>query len=115
MPRPAVSSFKSTVRISKATPKVASKSSVVWPGQVPGEAIATFESKFVPDEAAKFTGEWAWFRMVDANAAPSPDSQQRVVLSIESGYHKGQVIVEASSVRNNPFAAQAWRQFSCES
>jgi type VI secretion system protein ImpL len=96
------------------THKGASKSSVVWPGPKPGEAVATFESKFVPDQGPRFTGEWAWFRMVDANASPSRDSQQRVVLSIQSGYHKGQVIVEASSVRNNPFA-QAWREFSCES
>ena len=99
----------------QATHKSASKSSVVWPGQVSGEAVATFESKFVPDEAPRFLGEWAWFRMVDASAAPSPDSQQRVVLSIQSGHHKGQVIVEGSSVRNNPFAAQAWREFGCGS
>ena len=97
------------------TPKVASKCRSCGRVLSPGQVIATFESKFVPDEALKFTGPWAWFRMVDATAAPSPDSQQRVVLSIQSGYHKGQVIVEASSVRNNPFAAPAWRQFSCES
>ena len=97
------------------THKSASKVRVVWPGPVSGQAVATFESRFVPDQAARFGGSWAWFRLVDATAAPSPDSQQRVVLSIQSGYHKGQVIVEASSVRNNPFAFQGWRQFSCGS
>ena len=51
----------------EATHKGGSKSSVVWPGQVSGEAVATFESKFVPDQAPRFIGEWAWFRMVDAN------------------------------------------------
>ena len=49
--------------------KGASKSSVVWPGQA-SEAVATFESKFVPDQAPRFIGEWAWFRMVGRNAAP---------------------------------------------
>jgi type VI secretion system protein ImpL len=89
------------------------KTNVEWPGKS-GEAVATFESRFIPEQAANFSGPWAWFKLVDRTARTA-DSQLRVVLDIATKYNKAEVLIEASGARSNPFAARNWRQFSCGS
>ena len=87
---------------------------VKWPGQSPGAAVATFEERYLDPPSLSFSGPWAWFRMIDATVQPSPDPQ-RLVLRVKGAFHQVQIIVEPSSVLNNPFATRDWRQFSCGS
>jgi type VI secretion system protein ImpL len=89
------------------------KTNVEWPGKT-SEAVATFESKFIPERAEIFSGPWAWFKLIDKTGR-TPDAQLRVVLEIATKYNKAEVLVEASGARTNPFATRTWRQFSCGS
>jgi type VI protein secretion system component VasK len=90
------------------------KQPVSWPGPVPGHAARTFESRYY-DPTKPYGGPWAWFRMIDDTRVGSPDAQQRILLKIQSRYHRVHVTVEPSRASDNPFATGAWRQFSCES
>ena len=36
-----------------------------------------------------------------------------VVLSLQSGYHRALMTIEAASGRSNPFVTRRWRQFGC--
>jgi type VI secretion system protein ImpL len=92
---------------------LAVKTNVEWPGKT-SEAVATFESKFIPERAEIFSGPWAWFKLIDKTGR-TPDAQLRVVLEIATKYNKAEVLVEASGARTNPFATRTWRQFSCGS
>ena len=90
------------------------KQPVSWPGPVPGHAARTFESRYF-DPTKTYGGPWAWFRMIDDARVGAPDPQQRILLKIQSRYHRVHVTVEPSRASDNPFATGTWRQFSCES
>jgi len=90
------------------------KQPVSWPGPVPGHATRTFESRYF-DPTKPYGGPWAWFRMIDDTRVGAPDPQQRILLNIQSRYHRVHVTVEPSRASDNPFATGTWRHFSCES
>jgi type VI secretion system protein ImpL len=84
-----------------------------WPGQMNGDARFSFEGRFfVPPTI--YTGAWAWFRMIDANAEGPADAQQQLRLRMQTGNQSARVIVEGARA-SNPFAQGSWRQFSCGS
>jgi type VI secretion system protein ImpL len=85
-----------------------------WPGPTPGRAAGSFESRYY-DPPKTYGGPWAWFRMIDSTADGPADPQQRIRLNVRTQYHRVHVTVEAARAGDNPFATQAWRQFSCES
>jgi type VI secretion system protein ImpL len=86
-----------------------------WPGpKKAGVAFATFEDKVAaPDQFDQFEGPWAWFHMIDKRMAPQPEADGVSVLSLQSGYHRALMTIEAPAGRGNPFVARGWRQFAC--
>jgi type VI secretion system protein ImpL len=95
-------------------PRTVVKRAGVWPGPVPGQAIASFEARFY-DNPTPYGGPWAWFKMIDATAEGPADAQGQLVLRMQNRDHLARVRVEAVRAGANPFASWAWRQFSCES
>jgi type VI secretion system protein ImpL len=89
------------------------RSEVKWPGGGSGQALATFESDFVPQTSQLFSGSWAWFKMIDKFAGPADSEARSIVLDVASSHHRVQVVVDAATAVRNPFASKDWRQFSC--
>ena len=85
---------------------------IVWPGQGAQLVTINFQQRFGPRPSVSFHGPWALFRMIDASTVQR-DSDVRNVLTVNVANLQGQVIVEASSVRN-PFATRQWQRFTCE-
>jgi type VI secretion system protein ImpL len=84
-----------------------------WPGKMNGDARFSVEGRFfVPPTI--YTGQWAWFRMIDANAEGPADAQQQLRLRLQAGNQSARVIVEGARA-SNPFAQGSWRQFTCGS
>ena len=84
-----------------------------WPGPANGDARFSVEGHFfVPPTI--YTGAWAWFRMIDANAEGPADAQQQLRLRLQTGNQSARVILEGARA-SNPFAQGLWRQFSCGS
>ena len=88
-----------------------------WPGpKKAGVAFITFEDKVAaPEQGYQFEGPWAWFHMIDKAMVPQPEGDGVSVLSLQSGYHRALMTIEAPTGRGNPFVARAWRQFACGS
>ena len=59
-----------------------------------------------------FKGAWAWFRLVDSAQARPGDSSEKTMLTLQTGSHATEIIVDAGSV-HNPFGTRAWQKFSC--
>ena len=100
------------------SPGAKSERRVVWPGpEKRGIALATFEDRLAaPDQAMRFEGPWAWFRLIDG-ATPSVQARAETdlvsVFAFQTTHHKALVTIEASNA-SNPFAAREWRQFKCD-
>ncbi len=92
----------------QAPPNVA-----VWPGTTPTTASVTWYERFGGQPRMPFTGTWAWFRLLDA-AQQQRENDTRTAFTFEMPGHRARVIVEASSLINNPFSSRDWRQFSCQ-
>jgi type VI secretion system protein ImpL len=103
-------------------PGFESRNPAVWPGPVPekrGTAFLAFEDRVAaPEQARRFQGPWALFRLIDETAIPSARAQNETdlnsVLRIQTKYHQAQVIIESSNAASNPFTAHDWRQFKCD-
>jgi type VI secretion system protein ImpL len=101
-------------QISEATPGAAKLFQLKWPGPISGEAVATFEERYLDPPTVTHSGPWAWFRLIDDTVQPSTDPR-RTLLHVRGAFHQVQITVEPSSALNNPFATRDWRQFSCGS
>ena len=85
-----------------------------WPGPAPGMVTAAFDARFF-EEPVRYSGQWAWFRMIDARMEGEPDAQQQVRLRIQTPHnHSVRLTVEGARAAGNPFASRAWKQFNCE-
>jgi type VI secretion system protein ImpL len=84
-----------------------------WPARSPGEAVATFQDRYGAWQAMRFTGPWAWFRLMDA-ANAQPESDLRASFRVQHDSHRARVTIEATNLRN-PFTKREWRQFRCGS
>jgi type VI secretion system protein ImpL len=86
----------------------------VWPGATPTTASVTWYERFGGQPRTPFTGAWAWFRLLDSAAQQQRENDTRTSFTFEMPGHRARVIVEASSLINNPFSSRDWRQFSCQ-
>ena len=89
------------------------RTNVDWPGKV-GEAVASFETRYLPERVENFGGPWALFRLIDKAGRPA-DAQMRVVLDIKNQYNKVEAVIEGAAARANPFGSKTWRGFTCGS
>ena len=86
---------------------------VAWPASDPGEAISTFEDRAGAWPSQKFSGPWAWFRLLET-AMPQRESDIRVGLTFQHSGHQVRGIIEATIILN-PFTSRDWQRFSCGS
>ena len=82
-----------------------------WPSDAAQMVVATFDTGAGPGSSVVFDGPWAMFRMLDA-ASLTPASEVRHRVSLVSGGHSAQLMLEASSIRN-PFNTPAVARFRC--
>jgi type VI secretion system protein ImpL len=85
----------------------------IWPGQNPNTASITWYERFGGQPRQPFTGAWAWFRLLDAGQAEK-ENDTRTAFTFQMPGHRARLVVEATSVINNPFSSRDWRQFSCQ-
>jgi type VI secretion system protein ImpL len=89
---------------------------IKWPGDKVGSASATFEEHTGSRSPIVFDGAWAWFRLLDADAAKltreSKDSDVRYSLALANGGHQADLRIDAHSVWN-PFRQLALLKFRC--
>jgi type VI secretion system protein ImpL len=85
---------------------------IIWPGQGAQLVTVNFQQRFGGRSSVSYHGPWALFKMIDASSIQR-ESDVRNVLTVRAGSSQGQVIFEASSVRN-PFATREWQRFTCE-
>jgi type VI secretion system protein ImpL len=79
---------------------------------MPGTAAATFEDRASGRPNIAFSGQWAFFRLLDV-AQTRAESELRHELTFEKSGYKAVIRIEASSVFN-PFGEREWQQFRCE-
>ena len=82
-----------------------------WPGQNPGPAAATFDSRTGGRPNIVAQGPWAFFRLIDAIRSER-ETDARYVLTFSQGGHEARVLLEAASIRN-PFGKDDLQQFRC--
>ena len=85
----------------------------IWPGPQPTTASITWYERFGAQPRQPFSGAWAWFKLLDAGQAQR-ENDTRTAFTFQMPGHRARMIVEATSVINNPFSSRDWRQFSCQ-
>jgi type VI secretion system protein ImpL len=86
--------------------------SIIWPGKAAQFVHVLFQQRFGGRVTDQWDGPWALFRMMDESTVQR-ESDVRSVVTVRAGNMQGQLIVDATSIRN-PFANREWRQFRCE-
>jgi type VI secretion system protein ImpL len=82
-----------------------------WPNEAAQQIVATFDSGTGPGDSLVFDGPWAIFRLLDAGSVTAArDVRHNVTLA--TGGHSAQLVLEASSIRN-PFSNPGVARFRC--
>jgi type VI secretion system protein ImpL len=85
---------------------------VTWPGEGPGQVIATFDGGMFGSRATKaFEGPWGWLRLLDF-AGAQKETDVRSALRLSFGGHAARIRLEATRIEN-PFTDRSWQQFRC--
>ncbi|HEY6360673.1 MAG TPA: type VI secretion system membrane subunit TssM [Vicinamibacterales bacterium] len=86
-------------------------SQATWPGQSPGPAAVTFETRSGVRPNTVFQGPWAWFRLMDV-ARTERETDVRYTLTFAQDGHEARVRLDAATIRN-PFGKDDLQQFRC--
>jgi type VI secretion system protein ImpL len=86
---------------------------ITWPGRDGAQLVKVeFAQRFGDRPSVAYHGPWALWRMFDASTIQR-ESDVRNLVTVRAGNLQGQVIIEATSIRN-PFASPDWQRFTCE-
>ena len=84
-----------------------------WPGEVGSAAITFFDKSAGMSPSIAFTGNWAFFRLLDAAQKVETESETRHVFTFMKNGYTTRLRIEADSNRNPFHRRDLIRQFSC--